>query len=58
MEMQFNQANVQQVQGLGQARVSQMKTSPLAFEILSKKLYRNKISAPINAVMREASGYH
>jgi hypothetical protein len=58
MEINFSQANVVQVQGLGPARQSQMKTSPLAFEILSKKLYKNKVQAPIRELSANAVDAH
>lgn len=58
MEMKFNQAIVQETSGLGQANVSQMMASPLAFEILSTKLYKDKVGSPLRELSANAVDAH
>ena len=58
MEMKFNQAIVQETSGLGQANVSQMLASPLAFEILSTKIYKDKIGSPLRELSSNAVDAH
>lgn len=58
MKLDFNQTNVHEMVGIGQARVSQMKASPLAFDILSKRIYKNKVKAPIQELSCNAKDAH
>lgn len=58
MKLDFNQSNVHEMIGMGEAQVSQMKASPLAFDILSKRIYKNKVKAPIQELACNAKDAH
>jgi len=58
MKLDFNQNNVQEMAGMGEARISTMHTSAMAFDILSKRIYKNKIKAPIQELSCNAKDAH